>query len=185
MSVSDQEVTVATLSLNLATFDADAGPKRAPEIATTVPARPDAGDTPVMTGASVTVKGKPLVTIPLALTTTLPVVAPEGTTTVMDVAVQLFAAACVPLKVTVPDMPKFDPERTTWDPTGPAGGDSCVRMGLVPGTVNGTQLLLGPDDGTTATKPVTAVAGTVNDILVSLQLMIGAKTEAATAVFSI
>jgi hypothetical protein len=53
-----------------------------------------------MVGA--TVKGEPLLAVPNTFTTTLPVVAPTGTNTVMLVALQaLAAAAAVPLKVTV------------------------------------------------------------------------------------
>jgi len=49
-----------------------------------------------------TVKADPLLAVPNTVTTTLPVVAPAGTDTVMLVALQaLAAAAVIPLNVTV------------------------------------------------------------------------------------
>ena len=49
----------------------------------------------------VTVKAKPLLAIPPTVTTTGPVVAPEGTGTATLVGLQLVGAAVVPLNVTV------------------------------------------------------------------------------------
>ena len=49
----------------------------------------------------VTVKFTPLLGVPLTVTITLPVVAPVGTGSAMEVLLQLAAAALVPLKVTV------------------------------------------------------------------------------------
>jgi hypothetical protein len=63
-----------------------------------------------MLGGRTIVKGEPLLTCPPTVTTTLPVVAPAGTATVMLVVLQaLAAAAAVPLKVTVLD-PCGDPK---------------------------------------------------------------------------
>jgi hypothetical protein len=74
-----------------------------------------------MVGA--TVKGEPLLAVPNTVTTTLPVVAPTGTVTVMLVALQaLAAAAAVPLKVTVLDpcaAPKLAPVMVIDAPTAP------------------------------------------------------------------
>src|SRR6266404_3265554 len=57
-----------------------------------------------MVGGRTIVNGDPLLATPNTVTTTLPVVAPAGTTTVMLVALQALAAAAVfPLKVTVLD----------------------------------------------------------------------------------
>jgi hypothetical protein len=47
-----------------------------------------------------TVNATPLIATPLTVTTTLPVVAPDGTNTEIDVLVQLLTPAAVPLKVT-------------------------------------------------------------------------------------
>jgi hypothetical protein len=48
-----------------------------------------------------TVKFDPELATPFAVTTTLPVVAPVGTGTVIELAPQLVGVATVPLKVTV------------------------------------------------------------------------------------
>ncbi len=75
--------------------------------------------------------GVPVLERPLTVTTTLPVVAPVGTGTVMDVALQLVAVACVPLKVTVLlpcEAPKLLPAMITEVPTAPAVG---VRLPIV------------------------------------------------------
>ena len=76
-----------------------------------------------MLGApTVTVKFAPLLATPPTFTTTLPVVAPLGTATVMLVALQLVGVPAVPLIVTVlvPCVaPKFVPVRMTEVPTGP------------------------------------------------------------------
>jgi hypothetical protein len=55
-----------------------------------------------MLGGGTTVKFTPLLARrPRRVTTTFPVVAPEGTVATMVVALQLVTAALVPLKVTV------------------------------------------------------------------------------------
>ena len=68
-------------------------------------------------------KGEPLLTCAPTVTTTLPVVAPAGTVTVMLVMLQaLAAAAAVPLKVTVLDpcgVPKLVPVMVIDAPTAP------------------------------------------------------------------
>jgi hypothetical protein len=59
-------------------------PKFVPVMVTEVPTGPDVGDRLVMLGAgTVTVKLTPLLACPPTVTTTLPVVAPLGTVTVM------------------------------------------------------------------------------------------------------
>src|SRR5204863_4363 len=90
---------------------------------------------------AVTVKADPLLAVPNTVTTTLPVVAPAGTVTVMLVALQaLAAAAAVPLKVTVLDpcaAPKLAPVMVIDTPSAPeiwlrlvmVGGDARV-MGV-------------------------------------------------------
>src|SRR6516162_4322820 len=80
-----------------------------------------------------TVKLTPLLVIPLAVTTTLPVVAPAGTVTSTVVALQLVGVAAVLWKVTVltPSMsPKFLPASVTASPTAPAFGDRLTMFGV-------------------------------------------------------
>jgi len=72
---------------------------------------------------AVTVKADPLLAVPNTVTTTLPVVAPAGTDTVMLVALQaLAAAAVVPLNLTVLGpwvAPKLVPVMVIDVPAGP------------------------------------------------------------------
>ena len=83
----------------------------------------------VLTPPPLTVKVTPLLAIPFTVTTTFPVVAPEGTDVTMLVALQLVTAAGVPLKVTVlvpcAD-PKFVPVIVTAVPTGPESSTSWI-----------------------------------------------------------
>ena len=99
-------------------------PKFVPVIVNGVPTGPEVGDRPVMAGE--TLKFTPLLATPATVTTTLPVVAPVGTFTVMLVLLQLVAVpALVPLKVTVL-VPWLDPNVVpvivTAVPTGPEVG---------------------------------------------------------------
>ncbi len=147
-----------------------AAPKPEPETATCTPAEPDVGETLEMLGGFVTVKGKPLLARPPTVTTTLPVLAPVGTTTPMWEAFQKGAApALVPWKVTVllPWLaPKLLPAMTMAMPTGPEASDSFEMLG---NTVKGTPLLATPLTVTT-TFPVVAPLGTFTAMLPSLQL---------------
>jgi len=98
------------------------GPKFVPVMVTFVPIGPEVGVMLVMAGGGVTVKSRPLLATPATVTTTLPVVAPEGTVTLMPDAVQLEVAARVPLNVTVllPWVdPKFEPFIVKPAPIGP------------------------------------------------------------------
>src|SRR5262245_60335226 len=89
-------------------------------------------------GAGVlTVNALPLLATPPTVTTTLPVVAPDGTGTAMLDADQLVGVARVPLNVTVlvPLVdPKFDPAIVTAVPTGPVAGvsDTIFGAGVLP-----------------------------------------------------
>ena len=74
-------------------------PKFNPVIVTDAPTAPEVGDRLLMLGN--TVKDTPLLFTPLANTTTLPVVAPVGTVTLIEVALQLVTVAVVPLNLTV------------------------------------------------------------------------------------
>jgi hypothetical protein len=148
-------------------------PKLVPVIVTAVPIAAAVADKLVMAGACGTVKGVPLLLIPLAATTTLPVVAPDGTVATIDVALQLSIAAVVPLNVTELVLcvePKFVPVIVTDVPTAPEVGDRLVMLGAVT-TVKVTPLLLTPLAFTT-TLPVVAPVGTVATIDVALQLVI-------------
>jgi len=146
-------------------------PNPLPAMITLLPAAPDAGDKLVMLTM---VKFTPLVSTPLAWTTTFPVVAPVGTVTLMLVALQrLNVVAAVPLNFTVlvPCVdPKFVPVIVTTVPMVPEVGDKLVIVG-VGRTVNVTPLLGTPPTVTT-TLPVIAVDGTVAVMLVALQAVI-------------
>ncbi len=72
----------------------DVAPKPDPKIVTCVPAEPDVGDTLMTLGT--TVKFHSLLSSPPALTNTGPELAPEGTFTVMLLALQLVGVAAIP-----------------------------------------------------------------------------------------
>jgi hypothetical protein len=76
------------------------------------------------------VKLTPLLATPPTVTTTFPVVAPDGTDVRMLVAFQLVTVAVVPLNVTVPCVgPKFVPVIFIDIPTGPEVEDRLVITG--------------------------------------------------------
>src|ERR1035437_2878722 len=80
-----------------------------------------------------TVNAAPALATPLTVTTTLPKVAPTGTGTALDVALQLVGVAAVPLNVTVlaPWLPpKFVPVMVTGAPTAADGGDRLTMLGV-------------------------------------------------------
>ncbi len=123
----------------------------------------------------VIVKAKPLLAIPPTVTTTGPVVAPEGTGTVMLLALQLLGLALVPLKVTVlvPWVePKVVPLIVIESPTAPDVGERLFILGP---TVKVTPLLADPLTVTTR-APVVAPEGTGATMLVLLQL-VGVATD--------
>ncbi len=111
---------------------------------TDVPTGPELGARLVIEGAVVTVNDTPLLATPLTVTTTLPVVAPLGTGTAIEVAPQLVGVAVVPLYFTVlvPCVdPKLVPVMVTDVPTSPDVGDRLVMLGAGAVTVNDTPLL--------------------------------------------
>src|SRR5882762_9143992 len=118
-----------------------------------------------------TVNSEPLLALPPTVTTTVPVVAPLGTGTTIDVALQLDGVALVPLKLTVLVpwvVPKFEPLIVTDVPTNPEDGESpLIAGGWI--TVNSEPLLALPPTVTT-TLPVVAPLGTGTTIEVALQL---------------
>jgi hypothetical protein len=126
-----------------------------------------------MLGGTVTVKLTPLLARPLTVTTTLPVLAPLGTVTVMLVAPHMEAVpALTPLKLTVllPWLaPKLLPVMLTAVPTGPEAGFSALMLG---GTVTVKLApLLGIPPAVITTFPLVAPGGTAAMILVALQLV--------------
>jgi hypothetical protein len=99
-------------------------------------------------------------------------VAPVGTETTIEVALQLAGVARVPLNVTAlaPCVePKFAPVIVTDVPTSPAVGDKFAMTG-VSSTTKLTPLLAIPDTVTT-TLPVVAPPGTGTTMLDALQLL--------------
>jgi len=122
-------IVVALVPLNFTLPFPGVGPKFEPAITIDDPIAPVLGVSDVMLGAGVTVKLFPLLDAPETVTTTLPVVAPVGTLAVMLDAFQLVVVAVVPLNLTVPLDPKFDPAITMDDPTAPVLGVSDVMLG--------------------------------------------------------
>jgi len=155
-------------------------PKLDPVIVTDVLAGPDVGeiaDTPDATGPEVTVNivsPRNDVAILLLVTIKSPVVAPGGTIATTIVGDQLVVVALVPLKVTLPETPRFAPLMSTVAPTGPATGDKLVMAG----TTTKRTLLLQTRPLLTATseKPGGALIGTETTMVVSLQEETGAAT---------
>jgi hypothetical protein len=145
IEVALQLLGVATVPLKVTVLVPCVEPKFVPVIVTDVPAGPDAGDKLVMLGVGRTVKLTPLLATPPTVTTTLPVVAADGTTATIEPAFQLtIVVANVPLKETVLvpcDEPKYDPLIATCDPAGPEVGDRDVIAAVVPGTIKLTPLL--------------------------------------------
>jgi hypothetical protein len=126
-----QLVGEANVPLNWTVLLPCAAPKFDPEIVTNVPARPQLGDRPLITGP-VTVKFAPLLVIPETVIATLPDVAPEGTWAVTVLLFHVSGIARMPLNCTVlvPCVaPKFEPVMTTVDPTRPAVGDKETIVG--------------------------------------------------------
>jgi hypothetical protein len=77
------------------------------------------------------VKFTPLLATPPTVTTTFPVVAPDGTVVTIVVEFQLLVVAVVPLNVTVPEDPKFVPVIVTCVPTAPVVGFRLAITGAV------------------------------------------------------
>ena len=99
--VAFQLVGVPVVPLNVTVLLPWVAPKLVPLMVTEVPTGPEVGLMLVIAGGTTTVKFMPLLACPPTVTTTLPVVAPVGTGTVMLVAVHAVGVPEVPLKVTV------------------------------------------------------------------------------------
>jgi hypothetical protein len=83
-------------------------------------------------GVCSAVNDAPALGTPFTVTITSPVVAPAGTATIIDVALQLVDVAAVPLNVTVLALwvaPKFAPVMVTGAPTAAEAGDRLVMLG--------------------------------------------------------
>lgn len=132
MLVLPQLVGVAVVPLNLIVLLPWVVPKFVPVTVMEVPTGPEVCDRLVIEGVGKTVKFTPLLFTPLACTSTLPVVAADGTVTLMLVELQLDAVAVVPLNLTVllPWVaPKFVPVIVTEVPTGPDVTERLVMLG--------------------------------------------------------
>jgi len=127
----------------------------------------------VIVGVGSTVKAAPLLATRPTVTTTFPLVAPEGTGTAILVSLQLVGDAGTPLNATVLvpcEAPKFAPLMLIEAPAGPAVGFRDVMLGPGAVTVKVTPLLAQMPVATT-TLPVVAPFGTGATILVGLQLV--------------
>lgn len=127
-----QLVALATVPLNFTYPLPWLVPEFEPLIVTDAPIGPDVGERLVILGAGTTVKLTPLLDLLETFTTTLPVVAPDGTVATMLVALQLVVLALLPLNVTVlvPCVePKLVPVIVTEAPTAPEVGDKLEMVG--------------------------------------------------------
>jgi hypothetical protein len=92
-------VAVSVTTVPLANEAAQVAPQLIP--AGLLVTEPDPDPLSLTVNVNVTVKVIPLLLTPPTVTTTGPVVAPDGTGATIDVALQLVGVAAVPLKVTV------------------------------------------------------------------------------------
>jgi hypothetical protein len=134
MLLADQVVGVAAVPLKVTVLVPWVAPKLLPLIVTAVATGPLDGErlVSVGVGAADTVNVRALLARPFTVTTTLPVVAPDGTGTTMLVACQVVGVAAVPLKVTVLEPwfgPKLLPLMVTAVATGPLDGERFVSVG--------------------------------------------------------
>jgi hypothetical protein len=126
-------IVVAVVVLNFAVLVPCVVPKFVPVIVTDAPTEPDVTDKLAMLGAPTTVKAEPLLATLLTVTTTLPVVAPVGTLTAIEVALQLVidvTAVVLNFTALVPwVVPKFVPVIVTDAPIAPVVGDKLLIVG--------------------------------------------------------
>ena len=165
MAMALQLVGVVVVPLNATVLVPCVEPKFVPVIVTAAPTAPEVSERFAMPGR--TVKAAPLLATPFAVTTTFPVVAPDGTAAAILVALQLVGVTALPLNVTVLEPcvdPKFVPVIVTGVPTAPEVTDKFVILG-VGTTVKFTPLLATPPAAVATTLPVVAPLGTVTPIL--------------------
>jgi hypothetical protein len=164
-------IAVASVPLNVTVLVPWVVPKFVPVIVTVVPTVPVPGEIPVILGGA-TVKLAPLLGTPFTVTTIGPLVAPGGTGTTIEFALQPVGVAAVPLKVTVLVYwvdPKLVPVIVTDMPTPAVFVDRLTMLGACR-IVNKAPLLLVPFTVTT-TFPDVAPPGTAARIKVALQLV--------------
>ena len=172
MRLALQLATLAVEPLNVTVLVPGADPKFDPAIVTEAPTAPVAGDRLAMLGGVTTVTLFPLLSTALACTTIGPVVAPDGTGTLMLVALHVVGIPSVPLKVTVLEplvAPKPVPATVMEVPTAPDVGERLLMLGAAT-TVKVLPLLAVPETLTT-TGPVVAPVGTLATMPVALQLV--------------
>jgi hypothetical protein len=179
-------VTVAFVPLNSTTSLAGVVEKFVPVTVTEAPTGPDVGERLISVGFGSTVKPTPLLSTPLANTTTLPVVAPEGTGTTIFVLLALVGVAVLPLNVTTLAaivVPKFVPVMVTEALTAPEVGDKLVILGAAT-TVKVLPPLATPAT-VTITLPVVAPVGTVTASVVAVALFTAAAVPLKVTVFDV
>src|SRR6266567_2706373 len=172
MLISLQLATGTVVPLSEIVLVPCVAPNPVPVMATSDPTAPAVGERFVMLSVSTTVKLMPLLATPFALTSTFPVVAPDGTGTAMLVAFQLAGVASVPLKVTVlvPWVdPKFVPVIVIGVPTVPEVADRLLMVGA--GTTVKFTPTLDKAPTVTTTFPVVAADGTGTPMLNAPQLV--------------
>jgi hypothetical protein len=174
MLLADHDVGVAAMPLKVTVPLPWLAPKLLPLIVTVVATGPLVGDRLVSVGTAITVYVRALLATPPTDTTTLPVVAPDGTVTTMLLADQVIGVAAMPLNVTVlvPGVaPKLLPLMVTAAAAGPLDGERLVSVGVGGAdTVNVNALLARPPTVTT-TLPVVAPVGTGTTMLVADQVV--------------
>src|SRR5438477_10522029 len=99
IAVSLQELAVAVVPLNLTVLLPCVAPKPLPLIEIELPIPPVMGKRLEIPGPETIVKFTPLLTAPPTVTTTLPLVAPCGTYTPMELLLQFVTPAAVKLNV--------------------------------------------------------------------------------------
>ena len=136
MVLAFQLVGTAMVPLNETELVPCTDPKFVPKIVMIVLGGPEAGLRLVILGVGKIVNAAPLLATPPTVTTTFPVVAPDGTVATMLVALQLVASpAETPPNVTALepcDVPKFVPVIVTEAPIGPDAGLKLVMLGGAP-----------------------------------------------------
>ena len=157
MAVAVLVTIVAAMPLKVT---AVALPRLVPVMVTVLPTAPLTGVKLVIVGGPMTVKLAALVPVPLgAVTLILPVVAPAGTTVVIDVAeATVNDATGVVLNITVVTPSKLVPVRVIAAPTVPDVGEKAVTVGA--GTVKLATEVAVPAAVVTLIGPVVAPTGT-------------------------
>jgi hypothetical protein len=185
MVVAPQLVTVAGVPLNATLLAPCVVPKLVPVIVTATPAGPEVLDNVEIVAVGTTVKAKLLLNWLLTVATTLPVVAPLGTGTVMLASVQFVGTPNVTLFenliVLVPFVvPKLVPVTVIELVTAPGFGDIETIFGF---TVNTEALLAVPATVTTTLLlPAANPLGMVIPMDVALHELTVARTPPTVAV---